>query len=37
MAVGGALGAGLKLLVGRARPVFDEPLAFAPGRSSCRR
>lgn len=33
MAVGGALGVGLKLLVGRARPVFDEPVAFAPGLS----
>ncbi len=33
MAVGGALGAGLKVLVGRARPVFDEPLALAPGLS----
>ena len=33
MAVGGALGVGLKLLVGRVRPVFDEPVAFAPGLS----
>ncbi len=33
MAVGGALGVGLKLLVGRARPAFDEPVAFAPGLS----
>lgn len=33
MAVGGALGVGLKLLVARARPVFDEPLALAPGLS----
>lgn len=33
MAVGGALGLALKILVGRARPVFDEPVAAAPGLS----
>lgn len=30
MAVGGLLGAALKLLVGRARPVFDDPVSSPP-------
>lgn len=33
MAVGGVLGVVLKLLVGRARPVFDEPVSFSSGLS----